>query len=93
MSAVYWLFLNKIEIRSLNVCGLAMLSMNHVRVGTGVMPYYICKANRICNAICTMKKVAERLIELRTIDLYSDQPLITHMPSHSPRSSSFPLCT
>lgn len=38
--------------------------------------------HHINNVLCAIKKLALRLVELKALDLFSNQPLITHVPNH-----------
>ena len=49
----------------------------YVRMGAGITPHHM------LTVICAIKTMALRLIELKTADLFSDQPLITHTPSYN----------
>lgn len=38
--------------------------------------------HHINNVLCAIKKLALRLVELKALDLFSNQPLITHVLNH-----------
>lgn len=57
-----------------NVCGLILLSMNN-RNGCNPIPFIM--------QCALFKKLSLRLIVLRTINQFSDQPVFTDTPSHS----------